>query len=222
MTRTKTKRFYNHSTRVTATVFGVLLGLAGMINHGLFEILQGNESTNGYYIEAIGHDHRFWEHGTEGAFTLIHNYLITGICVILVSLAIVVWSIKYLHLKHGATVFLLLMILLTLVGGGLGHIVFFVPTWAYATRIDKSLLWWKKKIPETSRKVMLAMWKPMLVITAISWLMVMELGIFGFVPNQHDPEIILNITFAFVLLTAILANFTFIFGFAKDIEERSM
>ncbi|WP_345990147.1 hypothetical protein WCX18_04715 [Sulfurimonas sp. HSL1-2] len=104
----------NRHTRVTASILGVLLALGGMINHGLFEILQGNTPIQGFFIEAIGESHRFWRYGTEGAFTVIPNFLATGITAILVSLAVIVWSLKYLHTKHGAAVFLFLMVLLTL------------------------------------------------------------------------------------------------------------
>lgn len=212
--------YYNHKTRITASVTGVLLGLAGLINHGLFEILQGNIPTNGFMIEAIGASHRFWVHGTEGAFTIIPNFLATGICVLFVSIAVIVWSLKFIQMKHGATVFLFLLILLTLVGGGLGHIVLFIPAWAYATRINKPLRWWGKILP--FKKILRKMWMPMLIATSLSWLIVMELGIFGFFPGQTNPDIILNIVFSFVLLTVLLANMTFICGFAQDIEERGL
>ncbi|MDY6930468.1 MAG: hypothetical protein SVJ22_00925 [Halobacteriota archaeon] len=212
--------YYNHKTRITASTIGVLLGLAGFINHGLFEILQGNTSTNGFMIEAIGKSHRYWIHGTEGAFTLIPNFLITGVTVLFVSLAIIIFSIKFLHKRYGATIFLLLLILLTLVGGGIGHIVLFLPTWAYATRINKPLAWWSKILPIKVRRVLAKVWAPMLVITSLSWFIVMELGIFGYFPGQTNPDIILNICFGFVLLTVLFANLSFICGFAQDIEER--
>jgi hypothetical protein len=216
----RNNKYYNQKTRVTATVIAILLGMSGFFNHGLFEVLQGNKPTNGFYIEAIGEAHRFWLHGTEGAFTLIPNFLITGIFAMLVSVAVIIWAVKFLHKEHGATVFLLLMITLTLFGGGIGHIVLFLPTWAYATRINKPLLWWKKILSEKVRKVLVQLWMPLLLITSLSWLMVMELGIFGLFPNQTDPDVLLNITFGFVLLTVVLANFTFICGLASDIEER--
>ena len=100
--------YYNQKTRISASIIGVLLGIAGFINHGFFEVLQGNTPTNGLFIEAIGKADRFWIHGTEGAFTIIPNFLVTGICVMLISLAIILWSVKYIQVKHGATVFLTL------------------------------------------------------------------------------------------------------------------
>ena len=210
----------NKKTKITASTIGILLGMAGIINHGIFEILQGNTSTNGFFIEAIGEANRFWIHGTEAAFTVIHNFLITGIFVILLGLAIIFWSIKYIHVKNGATVFLFLLILLTLVGGGIGYIILFVPTWAFATRINKSLDWWKKMLSVRLRSKLSALWIYGLVATSILWLILMELGIFGYFPGQNNPDTLLNIVFGFLFSSSILACITFICAFAGDIEEQ--
>ena len=212
--------YYNQKTRITASAIGVLLGIAGLLNHGLFEILQGNTPTNGIFIEAIGEANRFWVHGTEAAVTVIPNFLVTGICAVLVSLAIILWSIKYIQTKHGATVFLSLSILLALVGGGIGYIILLLPTWAYATRMHKPLDWWRNILPARLRKGLSRLWVYGLTLTFISWLIVMELGIFGFFPGQTNPDTILNIVFTFLFSTVILENFTFVCGFARDIEER--
>lgn len=214
--------YHNKKTRITASAIGVLLRLAGIFNHGLFEILQGNISTNGFYIEAIGENHRFWLYGTEGAFTLIHNFLITGIIAVLIGISIVFWSIKYIHFKHGATVFLALLILLTLVGGGIGHILLSVPAWAFATRINKSLGWWNKILSHQLRKRLESIWLYSLSATLVSWLIVMELGIFGYFPGQSNPDTVLNIVFIFLFSTAVLACITFICAIAGDIEERKL
>jgi hypothetical protein len=204
---------------MTAAVIGTLLGLAGAVNHGLFEIMQGSTATDGLFIEAIGPAQRYWTYGTEGAITVIPNFLLTGIAVLLVSLAVIVWSVKYMQTRHGATVFLLLMLSLTMVGGGLGHIVLFLPAWAYATRIRKPLSWWRRILSADARAAMAGLWKPTLVLAAISWLMVMELGIFGYFPLQTNPNAVLNITFGFVLLSVALANMAFICAFARDLEQ---
>jgi len=214
--------YYNQKTRITASVIGVLLGMAGFVNHGIFEVLQGNAPTNGFFIEAIGEANRFWVHGTEGAFTIVPNFLVTGILVIVLSLFLIIWSIKYIHVKHGTTVFLSLLVGLTLVGGGIGYIILFVPTWAYATRINKSLDWWNNIFPARLRKTLSHLWIVALAATVICWLIVMELGIFGYFPGLSDPDGILNIVFVFLFSTVGLANLTFICGFARDIEERTM
>lgn len=210
----------NKKTKITASVIGVLLGISGIVNHGVFEILQGNQTTNGFFIEAIGEAHRFWIHGTEAAFTIVHNFLLTGICVVIVGLALIFWSLKYMHVRRGATVFLVLLILLTLVGGGIGYIILFVPTWAFATQINKSLDWWEKRLPIRLRKSLSALWIYGLVATLVSWLILMELGIFGYFPGQNNPDTVLNIVFVFLFSSVILACITFICAYAGDIEEK--
>lgn len=211
---------FNKKTSITASVIGSLLGLAGIVNHGIFEILQGSTSTNDFYIEAIGEAHRYWLHGTEGAFTIIHNFLITGVCAILVGIGIIVWSLKYTHVKRWATVFILLLILLTLVGGGIGHILLYLPTWAFATRIHKPLNWWEQAMPVRLRKICSALWKYSLAATTLSWLILLELGIFGYFPGQTDPDKILSIVYGFLFSSAILASLTFICAFTADLQEK--
>jgi hypothetical protein len=56
------------STRIVTSVSGILIGLSN-INHGLFEVLQGNKATEGFIIQAIGEEQRMWMHGTEEAFS---------------------------------------------------------------------------------------------------------------------------------------------------------
>jgi hypothetical protein len=132
-----------NATRVIATTVGVFFGLFSGVNHGLFEVLQGNAPTDGLVINAIGEAQRFWLEGTEPAFTIIPNFMLTGIASMIVGLAIIIWSIWFLPGKHGRTIFLGLFILSFLVGGGIGQVAFFIPAWAFATRMDKPLTWWK-------------------------------------------------------------------------------
>jgi hypothetical protein len=64
------QRSLNSATRAVASTLGVLVGLAG-IEHGFFELLQGNVTPSGIIIDAIGPSQRFWEYGTERALTVI-------------------------------------------------------------------------------------------------------------------------------------------------------
>jgi len=67
--------------RVLASTVGALVGLYG-IEHGIFEVLQGDTPTEGLLIDAIGPAQEFWPGATEPAFSIIPNYLITGILAI--------------------------------------------------------------------------------------------------------------------------------------------
>src|SRR3990172_8570874 len=152
----------NRATKNIVATMGIMLGIAG-IDHGFFETLQGNQPTDGLIIQAIGDAQQMWPHGTEEAFTLIPNFLITGILAIMVSIAIMIWSVGFVDKKHGPTVFILLFILLVLVGGGIGQIIFFPLAWVGATRINKPLTWWQKVLPENARRVLAKLWPTSLI-----------------------------------------------------------
>ena len=208
-----------NATQVTATTMGVLFGLFSGINHGFFEILQGNTPTNGFVIHAIGEAQMFWELGTEDAFTILPNFMATGILSMLVGLAIIIWSLWFLPHKHGPTVFLGLFILSFLVGGGIGQVAFFIPTWAFATRMNKPLTGWKKILPRSSWAFLSKSWVVALVLAAIALLIGLEIAIFGFVPGMTDPEMIQDTALSFILASAILNVVSFIAGFGHRLNK---
>jgi len=213
------RSFYTlNATHVTATTIGVIFGFSG-INHGFFEFLQGNKNTEGLVIQAIGEAQRFWALGTEEAFTIIPNFMISGLLSMLVGLAIIIWSLWFLPTKYGRTVFLLLFILLFLVGGGIGQIAFFIPAWAFATRIGKPLTWWKKVLPESSGPILSKLWTVILVLASIAILIGLEIAIFGFVPGMSNPEQIQNTALLLVLCSALLYVISFIAGFGHELRR---
>jgi hypothetical protein len=205
-----------NATRLIATTIGVIFGFSG-INHGIFEFLQGDTPTNGPFIFAIGEAQRFWPLATEGAFTLAPTFRIAGALSILVGLAIIVWSIGFLPRRHGRTVFLGLFILLFLVGGGIGQVAFFVPAWAFATRMDKPLIWWKKVLPRPWWPFLSRLWIILLVLSTISILIGLEIAIFGYVPWTTVPDAVQNAGLTFVFASALMNIIAFIAGFGHDL-----
>jgi hypothetical protein len=211
--------FYNlNATRVIVTTIGVLFGIAGF-NHGFFEFLQGNTPTNGLFIHAIGEAQRFWVHGTEDAFTIIPNFLISGLLSMILGLTIVIWSLWFIQTKYGRTVFLVLFILLFLVGGGVGQIFFFIPAWAFATRMNKPLTWWRKVLPQSTWPFLSKFWIITLILSSLVMLMGLEIAIFGFVPGMTNPDHILIINLILVLISAILYVISFIAGFGHELRR---
>jgi len=207
----------NHATRTIVATLGVIFAISGM-SHGFFETLQGNTPTNGVFINAIGEAQRMWPYGSEAAFTLIPNFLITGIAAIAVSFAIIVWSVGFVHTRHGATVFLLLFILLFLVGGGIAQIVFFTIGWAFATRINKPLTWWRKVLPEGARGTLARVWPWSLAVSSLLFVLALGIAIFGYVPGVEDADQRLSIVFASLGVGLILLIVSFVSGFADDIQ----
>jgi hypothetical protein len=196
----------------------VLLAISGMLAHGFFEVLQGNTPTDGLFIEAIGEAHRTWEHGAEGAFTIIPNFLITGLLAMTVSLGIIIWSVGFVHKKNGPLVLLLFFILLFLVGGGVAQILFFIPLWAVATRINKPLSWWRRILPAGPRRVLAELWPWFLVAGAVLFVIGLVISITGYVPGLSDPEQILTIDWSILGIGYLLYLLAFVAGFAYDIE----
>ncbi|MDX9864960.1 MAG: hypothetical protein RBT34_09165 [Anaerolineaceae bacterium] len=213
----------NRSTRIIIAVIGIMLAIAG-ISHGFFEVLQGNTPTGGIGINAIGPDHIQWEWGGEGALTLVPNFLLTGLLAITVSIAIAVWSVGFVHKKGGATVFILLFVALFLVGGGVAQLVFFLPAWGVASRINKPLTWWRKVLPARIRPALGKIWPVTLSISVISFLIGLYIAITGRVPgfnNITDADTVLAICWSFIFGGGWAMNLlTYVSGFADDIERR--
>lgn len=108
------------ATKTVAMWFGVTAGVAAL-EHGYFEILQGNIRPAGVMFPSWGADicspEQAW-HACEPAMSLLPSFLLSGILTILLSLAVLVWSGWFLQRRQGGLVLILLAIALLLVGGG--------------------------------------------------------------------------------------------------------
>jgi hypothetical protein len=128
------------ATKTVATWFGVAAGVAG-IEHGIFEILQGNTQPEGLMIASMGPPcvpEEIWN-ACEPAMTIIPNFLVTGILAVTIGLAVLIWSIFFIQRKHGGTVLILLSIALLLFGGGLFPPLIGIVGSAAGTKINKPL-----------------------------------------------------------------------------------
>ena len=208
----------NRATRIIVTVVGIMLGIAGM-EHGFFEVLQGNTPTDGLIIKAIGENLHLW--GSEEAFTIIPNLLITGIVAMLVGLAVIVWSVGFVHTRRGPLVLGLLFIALFMFGGGIAAQVMFAPFLvAAATRIHKPLAWWRKALPAGIRPALAKLWPCTLTLGSLSFLIGLFIAITGYVPGVTDDETILAVCWAFVFGGGWgMYLLTYVAGFAHDIEK---
>ncbi len=108
------------ATQTVATSLGILAGIAGL-EHGYFEILQGNVRPAGVMFPSWGADicdpDKLW-HACEPAMSILPNFLLSGILTVLLSLAVTAVSIWFLQRKYGGLGLILLSIFLLLFGGG--------------------------------------------------------------------------------------------------------
>ncbi|MEZ4712955.1 MAG: flavodoxin domain-containing protein [Caldilineaceae bacterium] len=210
----------NRATRINVATIGVLFGFSG-ITHGIGEILQGNNSTGGMFINAIAGSSSWtrWVEGSEGAFTVVPNFLLTGSLAVLVGLATIYWSLRHVHNDWGPGVFLLFFVLLFLVGGGIGQVIFFIPAWWVATRIHRPLTWWRSALPAGLQKTLARLWPTLLVMPTATMITALYLAVFGYVPGFANMERLLNITLSMVGLSWLFFLLAFVAGFVRDIEH---
>jgi hypothetical protein len=108
------------ATQTVATWLGILAGIAGL-EHGYFEILQGNTRPASIAFPSWGADicdpAKLW-HACEPAMSILPNFLLSGILTVLLSLAVTAVSIWLLQREYGGLGLILLSIVLLLFGGG--------------------------------------------------------------------------------------------------------
>ena len=208
------------ATRAIAIAFGILTGLAG-IEHGIFEMLQGNVTSSGVVIEAIGPAQKFWEFGTEIAMTVIPNFFVTGILAMIVGFAIIIWSSAFIQSKYGAHVLAILTIMLLLFGGGFAPIFGAVLAIIVATRINKPLTWWSSHIPVNTRGFLARSWTWFMIVFISVYLFCIVSGIFGWpLLLFFDARTVTNILLITGLSVLVLMLYVILAGFAYDIEKQ--
>lgn len=169
----------NSATRAITSTLGVLVGLAG-VEHGFFELLQGNVTPSDIMVEAIGPANRFWEYGTERALTIIPNFFVTGILATVFGLLVTIWAGMLIDRKYGAGVLMFLSIILWLVGGGFGPIFMSILASVAATRINKSLKWWRAHIPVNLQGFLAKLWPCSMITFVLLFVISVEIAIFGY------------------------------------------
>ncbi len=196
------------ATRLLVIIEGTLVGLTGMI-HGFFEISQGNTPTGGYLLAKIG------------AFTVIHNYLLTGMAAVCVGLLLIVWTIGFIHKQTGPFVFLGLALLLFFVGGGFAQIVFFMIAFSVSTQINHPPAWMQKGISSRVRSRLARRWPPCFITGFLFFLIGIAIWLLytppGTVYAEHQG--LYWVCWSALMIGLVFQILTIVSGFAHDIER---
>ena len=159
------------ATRSTATVLGLIAGGAG-IEHGVFEVLQGNTRPEGLMIASIGPPcvaEQTWN-ACEPAMTVLPSFLLTGILAIILGLAVMVWSACFLTSKRGGLVLILLSVLLLLFGGGIFPPIIGLVAGALGSRIHKPLAPDRSRLSGGLLRFLAALW-PWALVLFVAWIL---------------------------------------------------
>ncbi|MFX1275333.1 MAG: hypothetical protein ACFFBP_00085 [Promethearchaeota archaeon] len=203
------------ASRIEVSILGMLGGFIS-IEHGIFEVLQGNIPTNGILINAIAPGHWYWKEGGELAMTFIPNFLITGIVAIIIGIFTIIWSIGFVHRKFGALGLFTLTILTLLFGGGIAFFILGILISIIATRINSSLMWWENHLPSKIKKFLSKLWFPIFTVSVIIFIFLVLGGIFGV--WFLDPNNATTLLSYIGLISIGLIIFAFLCGFAYDIN----
>ena len=197
----------NKSTQRFVQFFG-MIGALTAIGHGIFEIGQGNTSTSDI-LDRIG------------AYTLLPNYLITGICTIIISLGIIGWLWLYVHKPYGPIVFLVLIVVLFFVGGGVAPIFGLVITCIVSTQIRNQLAWWKALNSPNSLKLFAKIYNLLLTTGTISLLLGICVWLFLTPPGRlHKIDMIDYICWTLLGFGTVLILLSIFAGFSHDVENQ--
>jgi hypothetical protein len=195
----------NNSTWLLVRVQGALLGIVAIV-HGVAEISHGNTAIDTLLV------------GNIGAFTLIPNYLITGIVNIIVSLSVILCATILIHKQYGSLVFFLLSILLFFVGGGVAEIPFLLLTWGISTRITAPLTWWRTVLPERLRMFLANSWLTMWIIDYVTLGIGIGIWLFVLPPGTPYPPHVMEyiVDWSFLSVGLLGQGLTIVAGFARD------
>ncbi len=201
------------ATRIFVAAFGVLVGMAG-IEHGIGEALQGNVPPDGLMILSWPGPGLFSILGGEPAMTILPNLLVAGILTVLFSLIFLVWTVLFVHRKHGGLVLILLSIVMLLVGGGIFPPVFGIILGVVATKIHAPLAFWRAHFPVGLRLFLAKLWPWSFSAGLIAWLsmfpgLILVAYFFGV---DDNPALILTILVGMVGFFFL----SIITGFARE------
>ncbi len=182
--------------RVVVAAFGVLIGLSS-VNHGVFEMLQGNVRVPGPFISAIGPGQQMWEHGKEMAFTVWPTYLLTGILAVAFGIAFIAWSVAGTGRRSAPWLFLLIYAGSFISGGGLAQTILVAANACLAFRLHGAP---RGKPWRGSGRT----WMAFLGAALGLGLFGLFLGVTGLMPGVRDADAVIIICLASVTASVVL------------------
>jgi hypothetical protein len=211
-----------NAAKVVAAALGVLVGVAA-IEHGFFEILQGNVRPDGVMIDAIGPAQKFWEYGGETALTLIPNFLVSGILSVIFGVGMVIWAWRFVGGKYGAWILLLFTIILFLVGGGFAPVFVGLLASLTASRINKPITWLPKILPGFILNFLANIWLGILVTAVAMFVVSVEIAIFGWpLTAFFEPDVAIELLTTASLVMFGMMVLSAVAGLACDSQKMAL
>ena len=196
-------------TRIVAASFGLLAGFGGL-EHGYFEILQGNARPAGIMIASMGTPcvpEEIWN-ACEPAMTILPSFLVTGIISMVLGLITMIWAATFVQRKQGGMILMLLSFALLLFGGGIFPPVIGIIGGVVGSKINTPL----NKQPSPVWRVLANAW-PWAIVLFFVWLF--GQFVIGYFFNEFLMEnaVLIPGLVLGLLVVSILA------GYGHDLQE---
>jgi hypothetical protein len=201
------------ATRAVASWFGVAAGIAS-IEHGYFEILQGNVRPDSLMIASMGppcEPEKMWN-VCEPAMTIIPNFFITGILALISGIIVLIWAAKFVQRKNGGLVLILLSILMLLFGGGIFPPLIGIVAGVAGTKINAPLTRQPMRLCSSMLRFLAKLWPWPLVIFLV-W--IIGQWIVGYFFNEFLQK---NGYLSLLLIVGLLPVSVFT-AFARDVHD---
>lgn len=200
----------------TLAGIGTVVAFAGF-EHGLGELLQGPVAPPGLAIQSWPHSQFFRSLSGEPAMTVIPNLAASGIATMALSVALLVWTVRFVGRRYSAAVIAALSIALLLVGGGFAPPVLGLVLAIAATKVRSPLPWWRTRSPGTARRVLSVAW-PLLFGASVASLIVTILGVasLAYFLGVESETLTLGLLLAMLVLLAL----ALVSSMARDAEAQ--
>ena len=209
------------AVRALCMAFGAWSGVSG-IEHGFFEILQGNVPPVTHIISgkpmiyAIGEADRMWRYGYEYAITIVPSYSWTGVLAAVSGLLVLVCSLAFIQKRLGWLAFILLSTMQYLVGGGYAQFAPALIIGLLATRIRKPFSWRRIPAPIGLLRAMALPWLPLLVALGFVCLNGTATAVTGWFYGVMSDEKVLKAQWSLLYILFGLFPLTAISALSRD------
>ncbi len=203
------------ATRVLAASLGLFAGFGGL-EHGYFEILQGNVRPESIMIASMGTPcvpEEVW-HLCEPAMTIIPNFLVTGILSMSLGLVTMIWSAAFVQRPRGGAILTLLSAGLLLFGGGIFPPLIGMVGGVAGTRINKPM----KKQPGPVCGMLAKMWPWTLIIFIVGLFSQFVIGYFFNEFLMEKAGALIPILILGLLVLSVLTGYAHDVKMTKPIE----
>jgi hypothetical protein len=155
------------SMRVLAAVCGTLAGVGGLV-HGVGEMVQGGAAPTGIVFDSWVDGPIARNLGGEPAMTVVPSLLITGVLTLVVSSALIVWSVRALDRRRAGTGLVLLSATMVLVGGGFGPPILGMLAGLVAGGAHTPVTQWAGRLSGRAGQALAAIWPTMFWVCAVN------------------------------------------------------